>query len=73
MSLASVYAASQATAAAQQVNANESAPPPFIGPNGRAEVTLEGRLRLVQTTTGEFTIPAAGALAFAAWLTDTFG
>jgi hypothetical protein len=73
MSLASDYAAAQAAAAADQVTANASAPPPFSGPNGRAEVTTTGGLRLVPTGTTPFEIPAAGALAFATWLTATFG
>jgi hypothetical protein len=72
MSLAGDYAAAQAAAAADQVNANASAPPPFVGPNGRAEVTTTGGMRLVPTSTTGFEIPGAGALAFAAWITATF-
>jgi len=72
MSLASDYAASQATAAADQVTANASVPAPFVGPNGRAEVTASGGMRLVPTGTSPFEIPAAGAVAFATWITDTF-
>jgi hypothetical protein len=73
MSLASVYAASQASAAAGQVTANEAVPPPFIGPNGRAEVTASGGMRLVPNSTGLMEVPAASALAMAAWITATFG
>lgn len=73
MSRASVYAEQQATAAADKVTANEAIPLPFVGRNGRAEVTETGNLRLVQTTTGSFEIPALEALAFAAWITATFG
>ena len=73
MSLASDYAALQSGAAAGQVTANEGVPAPFVGPNGRAEVTTAGGLRLVPTTSGLFEIPAAAALAFAAWITATFG
>lgn len=68
MSLASDYAA--AYLLAQTV----AAPAPFVGPNGRAEVTSDGKLRLVQTASGgDFTVPAVGALAFRDWLTTTFG
>jgi hypothetical protein len=73
MSLASDYAAAQAVATADQATVTASVPAPFVGPNGRAEVTPTGNLRLVPTTTGEFQIPAAAALAFAAWVTATFG
>ncbi len=75
MSLASVYAATQASAAADVVTANASAPTPFVGPNGRAEVTTTGSLRLVPTVSGNsvIEISAANALLLAAWLTETFG
>lgn len=68
MSQASDYVA--AFAAAETV-----APPvPFVGPNGRAEVTSAGNLRLVKTSSGgEFEIPPAAALAFRDWITTTFG
>ena len=72
MSLASDYAASQSSAAAEQVSANANAPPSFTGPNGRAEVTTTGNLRLVSTGSGLFEIPPAAALAFRDWLTTTF-
>jgi hypothetical protein len=72
MSLASDYAATQATAAADLVNANASAPPSFVGPNGRAEVTNTGNLRVIPTTQGNLEIPPAAALALAQWITDTF-
>lgn len=66
MSLASDYAV------AFTAN-NPAAPAPFVGPNGRAEVTSAGTLRLVQTNPGgTFEIPAAAALAFRDWLTRTF-
>ena len=65
MSLASDYAASQA--------AQATPPAPFVGLNGRAEVTPSGNLRLVQTGSGVFEIPPAAALAFRDWLTATFG
>lgn len=68
MSLASDYVT--AYAASQTV----APPAPFVGPNGRAEVTTDGKMRLVQTASGgDFTIAAAGALAFRDWLTTTFG
>lgn len=68
MSLASDYVA--AYAAAQTV----APPAPFVGPNGRAEVTSAGNLRIVKTSTGgELEIVPAGALAFRDWLTATFG
>jgi len=68
MSLASDYAAAYA---ATQVELG--VPAPFVGPNGRAEVTYSGNLRLIKTAVGgEFEIVPAGALAFAAWITTTF-
>jgi hypothetical protein len=73
MSLASVYAASQASADATKATATASVPAAFVGPNGRADVTPEGNMRLTQTTSGSFDIPAAGALAFRDWITTTFG
>lgn len=72
MSLASDYAALQASAAAGLVTANVAVPTPFTGPNGRAEVTTTGGLRLVKTTSGDFEITSGAALAFAAWITATF-
>jgi hypothetical protein len=79
MSLASDYAALQviaagvqASAAADQLTANTARPPSFTGPNGHAEVTANGNLKLVSTSSGPFEIPAAGALAFAQWIFDTF-
>lgn len=69
MSLASDYAAAYAVS-----QTNIGAPSPFVGPNGRAEVTPDGRLRLVQTASGgDFTIAPAAALAFRDWITTTFG
>ena len=74
MSAASQYAATQAAAAAAIVSANQAAPAPFVGPNGRAEVDVNGNLLITPTSSGSvLTIPPAGALAFAAWLTATFG
>lgn len=68
MSLASDYAA--AYAAAQTAM---GAPAPFAGPNGRAEVTPKGDLRLVTANGSTFEVPAQGALVFRDWLTTTFG
>jgi hypothetical protein len=73
MSLASDYAATQTAAAVTDAAALAAAPAPFVGPNGRAEVTPQGNLRLVPTTGGQFEIPPAGALAFSAWIVTTFG
>lgn len=73
MSLASVYAVAQASAAAGVVNANEQAPTPFVGANGRAEVTTTGNLRLVPSGSSIMEIPPQGALLFRDWLTTTFG
>lgn len=73
MSLASEYAAAQTFADAGKATATASVPPPFVGPNGRADVTTEGNLRLTPSTSGNFDIPSAGALAFAAWINATFG
>lgn len=67
MSLASDYVTALAS--------SEIAPPsPFVGANGRAEVTASGNLRLVQTASGgSFEIVPAAALAFRDWITTTFG
>lgn len=73
MSLASAYASSQTSADATKATATASVPTPFVGPNGRADVTPAGNLVLTQTTSGSFEITAAGALAFRDWLTATFG
>ena len=68
MSLASDYVTAYATS-------QTAAPPsPFVGANGRAEVTSAGNLRLIQTASGgNFEIVPAAALAFRDWLTTTFG
>lgn len=69
MSLASDYAASYAASQTAL-----GAPSPFVGPNGRAEVSTAGNLRLIKTSSGgEFEITPVGALAFRDWLTTTFG
>jgi hypothetical protein len=73
MSLASDYAALQATAASDLVTANQGQPPAFTGPNGHAEVTVTGGLRLVPGPGGNFEISSVAALAFAAWIVATFG
>lgn len=73
MSLASEYAALQAAAEADLEAAKAAAPPSFEGPNGRAEVTDTGGLRLVPKLKTTFEIPAQGALVFAAWIQATFG
>lgn len=75
MSLASDYAATQATAASEQATANAAVPAPFVGPNGgRAEVTPTGGLLLVPGTgTSALEITAAAALALRDWITATFG
>lgn len=68
MSLASDYASAYA---ASQVSIG--APAPFVGANGRAEVTTGGNLRLVTANGSVFDIPSAAALPFRDWLTTTFG
>ena len=73
MSLASDYAAACAADKAAQAITTAAVPAPFVGPNGRAEVTPTGDLHLIQTVSGDFQIPGAAALAFAAWITATFG
>lgn len=73
MSRASVYADAHAAADANKAQVTASAPEPFVGPNGTAEVTSTGWLHLRQTTTGDFEISAPAALAFAAWINSTFG
>lgn len=69
MSLASDYAAAV-------VAAESTAPPePFVGPNGRAEVSATGKLRIVRTDPGDsdLEIQPAAALALAVWINNTFG
>lgn len=75
MSLASDYAATQATAANGQATANAAVPAPFVGPGGgRAEVSVTGGLRLVPGTgTSSLDITSAAALALRDWITATFG
>jgi hypothetical protein len=74
MSLASAFAATQATAGSDQVAADAAKPPSFAGPNGTAEVTKTGNLRMTPGPgVGVFEIPPAAALAFAAWIVETFG
>jgi hypothetical protein len=72
MSLASDYALAQSTLAVNTAATNAAIPPSFIGPNGRADVTPDGNLKLTQTGTGTFVLTPAQALAFAAWVTATF-
>lgn len=72
MSLASDYAAAQAAIIANQATVTAAAPPSFIGPNGRAEVTSKGNLHFVQTASGDLELPAAAALIFADWINATF-
>lgn len=68
MSLASDYAA------AVVANQTTAPPAPFVGPNGRMEVTTAGNLRIVPNTAGvNQEIPAAGVLAIRDWMTTTFG
>ncbi len=74
MSLASDYAAIQATAAQDQVNANAAVPPSFTGPNGSLTVTKDGNLLIVPAAAGSnLTLPPAAALAAALWINQTFG
>lgn len=74
MSLASVYAASQASADAGKATATAGVPTPFVGPNGRADVSPTGTLILSPSSAGgAIEISAVGALAFRDWLTATFG
>lgn len=70
MSLASDYA----TAYANGQTTNYGAPAPFVGPNGRAEVTPAGNMKVVPNYPGlELEIVPLGALAFRDWITTTFG
>ena len=69
MSLASDYAANYA---AGQVT-NFAAPAPFVGPNGRAEVTPSGNMRVTPNYPGSvLEIAPAGALALATWIQTNF-
>lgn len=72
MSLASDYAAAYAAAKENIATAVATVPNPFVGPNGRAEVTVLGGLHIIQSTSGDFEIPAAAALAFADWINATY-
>lgn len=72
MSLASDYAAAQAVADADQATVTAAVPAPFVGPNGRADVTVSGNLKITPAG-GDFEIAPAAALAFAAWINTTFG
>jgi hypothetical protein len=73
MSLASAYADAVAAANSGIAGVQAVHPAPFVGPNGRADVTDTGKLRLTPTGAGVFEISAAGALLFRDWLTATFG
>jgi len=73
MSLASAYAAACAADTAGRAVTTANQPPSFVGPNGTASVTPSGGIKLTQTASGDFEVPAAAALAFAAWITATFG
>jgi len=73
LSLASDYSTAYAAAEEAKANIVAEKPASFSGPNGTAEVTIDGQLHLIQTTSGDFTISGAGALAFATWINNTFG
>lgn len=69
MSLASDYATAYASS-----QTSIGAPAAFVGPNGRAEVTPSGNMKVVPSYPGmAVEIPPAGALAFRDWITTTFG
>jgi hypothetical protein len=72
MSLASDFAAAQGVSTAAQVVVTAATPTPFVGANGRADVTPDGNLKLTQTATGTFVLTPQQALAFAAWVQATF-
>lgn len=73
MSLASDYAALCSTASAEVASVTASAPAPFMGPSGGAYVTQNGTMKITQTVSGDLEITGEQALAFAAWVTATFG
>ena len=73
MSLASDYAATQATAASGQVTANAAAPPPLVGANATFSVTPAGNLLVTRTTNNPAEASPAAALAVRDWITATFG
>ena len=73
MSLASDYAASQATAAAGQVTANTGVPAPLVGANATFSVTPQGNLLVTRTSTNPSEATPAAALALRDWITTTFG
>jgi hypothetical protein len=73
MSLASDYAAAVATAAGDVVTVAATVPAPFVGLNGRLEVTQTGGCRVVPNPgIGAVEIPAAGISSIITWLTATF-
>jgi len=73
MSLASDYAAAVSAAAAQVVTASVAVPAPFVGPNGRLEVTQTGGLRAVPGPgVGTVDIPGVAVPSIITWLTATF-
>jgi hypothetical protein len=73
MSLASAYAAAVAAADASVVSADATVPTPFVGPNGRLEVTEDGGLRAVPGPgVGSVEVPGAAVPAVITWLTATF-
>ena len=73
MSLASDYAAAQATQAANQVTVNVTEPPKLVGANATFSVTKAGNMLVTPTGSGVTEAPPAAALAVAAWITATFG
>lgn len=72
MSLASDYAAAQVVASADQATVTAGVPAPFVGPNGRADVTQAGNMKITPSGSNFEILPAA-ALAFADWINATFG
>jgi hypothetical protein len=73
MSLASDYAAAVAAAASSVITAAATAPDPFVGPNGRLEVTEDGGMRAVPGPgVGAIEIPAIAIPSIITWLTATY-
>lgn len=73
MSLASDYAATQASADATKVTANQAAPPMLDGPNATLSVTPDGQCLITpKSNTNPVTIPPAQAVAVANWILATF-
>jgi hypothetical protein len=72
MSLASVYAASQTSAATDQATANAGVPAPLVGAHATFSVTPAGNMLITKTDTAPAEATPAQAIAVANWINATF-